>query len=564
MLSGSLTATQNNVAVTEGNENTAFYTNLGGGFNGIIRTISTQDDGRIIVGGDFSDLNGNTRNYLVRLNLDGTEDISFYSNLGSGFDAAVNTTAVQSDGKILVGGYFGLLNGNTRNYIVRLNDTEDTVFYENLGTGFNNYVYRIVIQSDGKILVGGNFTSLDGNTRNSLVRLNQDGTEDSTFYGNLGTGFNDAVEDIALQSDGKIVVVGGFSDLNGSTKNFIVRLNEDGTEDSDFYNNLGTGFNSGKAINVTIQPDGKILVGGDFNALNGITRKKLVRLYPDGLVDEDFYNNLGTSFDKAVYRTKVQPSGKILVGGAFRSLNGSTRNYIVQLNPDGTEDSAFYSALGIAFDSDVVTFNNDKILLVGGAFTDLNGNIRKGLVDLTHKITTLNNTSVTVSNAFNSTTGQFTIQGKTQILNTYKNDQPSGLEYAYPLPKSGVNGELAFWGGGTVTEGLLYFLDANFTWGLADASAAATSINMLAIAAGSGYAAQVGMLLRGHARFPGQASYTSVTSTGVPLFLSTTGGEFTETAPTGTGEIVRIIGYVQKSDNYQIYFCPDNTWVENI
>ena len=94
-----------------------------------------------------------------------------------------------------MGGSFSVLNGITRNCLVRLNNdgTEDTSFYTNLGTGFNqvaNSIYRISIQSDGKILVGGEFTTLNGITRNRLVRLNNDGTVDTSFYTNLGTGFN--------------------------------------------------------------------------------------------------------------------------------------------------------------------------------------------------------------------------------------------------------------------------------------------------------------------------------------------------------------------------------------
>ncbi|MCV5968609.1 delta-60 repeat domain-containing protein, partial [Lactococcus petauri] len=87
------------------------------------------------VGGRFNDLNGNARYYLVRLNSDGTEDTSFYTNLGSGFNDSVNTIAIQTDEKILIGGSFTELNGNIRNRLVRLNadGTEDTGFYTNLG-----------------------------------------------------------------------------------------------------------------------------------------------------------------------------------------------------------------------------------------------------------------------------------------------------------------------------------------------------------------------------------------------------------------------------------------------
>jgi hypothetical protein len=91
-------------------------------------------------------------------------------------------------------------------------------------------------------VVGGQFTSFNGNTRNYLVRLNSDGTEDTSFYTNLGTGFNDVVAGVIIQSDGKIIILGEFTLFNGNTRYEIIRLNSDGTEDTSFYTNLGTGF----------------------------------------------------------------------------------------------------------------------------------------------------------------------------------------------------------------------------------------------------------------------------------------------------------------------------------
>ncbi|MCC7443186.1 MAG: hypothetical protein IT285_16255 [Bdellovibrionales bacterium] len=107
--------------------------------------------------------------------------------------------------------------------------TEDTAFYTNLGTGFGSTVLAVVLQSDGKIVVGGSFTSLNGNTRNRLVRLNSDGTEDTAFYTNLGTGFSGGggvVDHAIVQSDGKALVGGDYTSLNGNTRNRLVRLEE--------------------------------------------------------------------------------------------------------------------------------------------------------------------------------------------------------------------------------------------------------------------------------------------------------------------------------------------------
>ena len=310
--------------------------------NDMVRTLSTQSDGKVIVGGSFNDYNGNGRNRLIRIYSSGMEDTTFYSNLTSvgntsGFGNDVYTTAIQSDGKILVGGRFTSLNGIGRNYLVRLNSdgTEDTTFYSNListgdNSGFNGEVNTIAIQSDGKILVRGIFSQLNGNTRNYLVRLNSDGTEDTTFYTNLiltgdNSGFNSNIKTITIQSDGKILVGGEFTTLNGNTRNYLVRLNSDGTEDTTFYSNLiSTGDNSGfngYVNTIAIQSDGKILVGGEFTTLNGdYNYQYLCRLNSGGTVDSTYIIQPTDS----VFAMTVEPSDILMVGGQFNTIKNGT------------------------------------------------------------------------------------------------------------------------------------------------------------------------------------------------------------------------------------------------
>jgi uncharacterized delta-60 repeat protein len=402
---------------TDGTEDTAFYTNLGTGFDNAVFTIAIQSDGKIIVGGQFTTLNNLGRRFFVVLSPSGVDEtpLSFYGNFG--FDSTAFTTAIQSDGKILVGGTFTALNGTTRNRLVRLNTdgTVDTAFYTNLGTGFNSNVNTIAIQPDDKILVGGQFTTLNGITRNRLVRLNTDGTVDTAFYTNLGTGFNSTVTTIAIQSDGKILVGGGFTTLNGVTRNRLVRLNADGTVDTAFYTNLGTGF--GKTVStIAIQTDGKILVGGGFLSLNGVARNRLVRLNADGTLDTAL--SIGTGFGNTVTTIAIQSDGKILVGGAFTTLNGVTRNRLVRLNADGTVDTAFYTNLGTGFGNTVTTIaiQSDGKILVGGTFTALNGITRNRLVRLNTDGTVDTAFSTNLGTGFDSTVNTIAIQSDGKIL----------------------------------------------------------------------------------------------------------------------------------------------------
>jgi uncharacterized delta-60 repeat protein len=372
----------------DGTEDIAFYTSLGTSFNNSVWRSVILPDESILIGGDFQTLDSVTRNRLVKLNEDLTVDTAFYTNLGTAFNSPVTVVVLQSDGKILVGGDFTTFNGNARNRLVRLNatGTEDTAFSTNVGTGFSggtNFVRSTVLQSDGKIIVGGDFTTFNGNTRNRLVRLNADGTEDTAFYTNLGTGFNNEVWNVTLQSDGKILASGAFTSLNGTTRNGLVRLNSDGTVDTAFYTNLGTGF--GSTVRPTVQQsDGKIIVGGDFTSFNSNTRNRLVRLNSDGTEDTAFYTNLGTGFSGTVWTLALESDGKIIAPGGFSTFNDNTRNSLVRLNADGTEDTAFYTNLGTGFGSIVwsATVQPNGGLLLGGLFTTFNENTRNRFVRL--------------------------------------------------------------------------------------------------------------------------------------------------------------------------------------
>jgi uncharacterized delta-60 repeat protein len=379
----------------DGREDFAFMANIGTGVpdSSTINVSAIQSDGKIILGGSFTSFNGNTRNYLLRLNADGTEDTSFYNNFTQtatssfGFNSVVRDIVLQPDGKILVVGSFTTLNGVTRQKLVRLNSdgTEDTSFYTNLGTSFvqSATLYAVALQSDGKILVGGSFTSFNSSTRNGLIRLNSDGTQDSSFYTNLGTGFSSVIAgrgvfDIDVQSDDKIIVSGSFSTLNGTARRKIVRLNSDGTVDTNFYTNLGSGFvdNTASDINRTvIQPDGKILIAGEFTSFNGTaTRLRLVRLNSDGTEDTAFAANIGGGFSGDTFGLALQSDGKILVSGGFTLFNNAstTRVAMVRLNADGTEDVGFYTNLGAGFAGNAAPVyisitSDNSILAIGGA-----------------------------------------------------------------------------------------------------------------------------------------------------------------------------------------------------
>jgi uncharacterized delta-60 repeat protein len=319
--------------------------NTGTGFSHSVSSIAIQSDGKILVGGSFTTFNGTTVGRIVRLNSDGTRDTTFTTNNGTGFNGVVEAIEIQSDGKIVVGGQFTTFNGTTVNYLTRLNSNGslDTDFDTATGAGFNYIVSAIKIQSDGKIVVGGYFTTFNETTTRYLTRLNSGGSLDTDFVTAAGTGFINTVFVVQIQSDGKILVGGGITSFNGTTVNRIARLNSDGSLDTDFTTNAGTGFTATLGVNdIGIQSDGKIVVGGNFTAFNGTTANNLVRLNSNGSLDTSFIGNDTPS--ASVQGVEIQSSGKIIIGGIFVTIGTTITDFIARLNSDGSLDEAFIVA----------------------------------------------------------------------------------------------------------------------------------------------------------------------------------------------------------------------------
>ncbi len=362
--------------------------NPGTGVNNSVKTIAVQSDGKILIGGNFTSYNETARNRLIRLNADGTLDATF--NLGAGVDNFVETIAIQSDGKIMIGGYFFSYNGTQRRRIARLNadGTLDITF--NPGSGADNYVESTTIQSDGKIIIGGVFNSYNLKGENYIARLNADGTLDATF--NPGTGANGYVRTTTIQSDGKIIIGGQFSSYNENGRNYIARLNTDGSLDSTFNSGTGTDF---WVTTTTIQGDGKIIIGGWFNSYNGTAINRIARLKVDGTLDTTFNSGMGA--DNYVSNITIQPDGKILIGGWFTSYNGTARNHIARLNANGTLDATFNPGTGANNYINTTAVQSDGKIIIGGVFTSYNGTERNRIARL--------NANGTLDVTFNPGTG---------------------------------------------------------------------------------------------------------------------------------------------------------------
>ncbi|MDB6028704.1 MAG: Ig family protein [Verrucomicrobiales bacterium] len=326
---------------------------------GSVYATALQRDGKMLVGGSFLAVTGQTRNGLARFNADGTLDTSF-NPLPNHY---VFSMIVQPDDKILVCGWFSSIGGQNRTYLARLmtNGIVETNFNANVvGGAATQGVYSMALRPNGKILIAGGFTSAGGQSRTNIAQLNVDGTLDTSFNPSA----NDLVYPLIVQPDGRVVVGGNFTNLCGVSRQHIGRLNEDGTLDVTF--NPGT---DNLPLCFALQPDAKILVGGSFTSMGGQSRTNLARLNADGTIDADFSPHASS----LVRSMSLQADGKIIVGGNFITLAGQTNRYIGRLLSNGTSDPTFVAGFFGNVGTPAVystMIQPDGKVLVGGDFYD--------------------------------------------------------------------------------------------------------------------------------------------------------------------------------------------------
>ncbi|MEI6605401.1 MAG: choice-of-anchor D domain-containing protein, partial [Verrucomicrobiota bacterium] len=336
-------------------------------------SMSLQPDAKILCGGDYG-YGGGGRHSLDRKNADGTLDVGFSASVGSTGDG-VYTSAVLPNGNSLIGGTFGSVNGGGPYFsLARLNAAGEPdpgfnpVIYAPpvMGQFPPGGVSSIAVQTDGKILIGGYFIQVNGVTHQFIARLNADGTLDDTFTPTLDY----TVYSIELQTDGKIVVAGLFSTVNGVNCQGLTRLNPDGTRDAGFDPLLDNTVETS-----AVQADGKILIAGSFSTVNGVPRQGIARLNADGTLDTGF--NPGTVEVASVAEIALQANGEMLIAGRFAAVGAVSRNGLARLHVDGSLDVAFNpnpsSWLNYPVDIRELVLQADGKILIGGIFNAVGG-----------------------------------------------------------------------------------------------------------------------------------------------------------------------------------------------
>ena len=359
---------------------------------GAVNAVALQSDGKIIVGGNISRYQappaGSATTSLKRLNADGTFDSGFNAFASTLADTQgqteVNKILVVAGDKMYVGGVFQSYESTSRSGIMRLNANGSLDSGFNFGGVSNSvafgvrFVLAIAEQADGKVLVGGAFNRMTSGSvfaAANLVRVDSLGARDTTFCNNVNVSLanSNAVQDLAVLPDGKILVAGALTKPGGGGTPLLVRLNADGTLDQSFTANWALEF--GDIDELLVLPDGRILIGGDFTFAGTTANLNFACLNAGGSVNTAFMANVGSGPNGWTGGELVlQPDGTILVGGIFNRWNGQPRASIARLNADGTLDAGLavppYSLVNGQYLTHSYSFalQPDGKLLMGGWF----------------------------------------------------------------------------------------------------------------------------------------------------------------------------------------------------
>jgi uncharacterized delta-60 repeat protein len=366
------------------------------GWPGMVYSLATQRDGKILIGGDFNGVGGKYRGGFARLNPNGSLDTSFKG----GVDGRVRSVAVQADGKILLGGDFGQCQGYARTSLARLNPdgSLDTAFNPKLVGGDNcvNQVNQVVPLSNGQIMIAGDIYNNLGDS--PVARLNSDGSLDASFFSNA-TQFS--IPGAKWPWGSRVAVVGSKYLIAGGYETdvmwgggFLARLTGSGALDTDFGPSntvpLHIQTTDGPVDDLLLQPDGKIVVSGFFSHIidgsGNLLRRAIARFSANGLLDTTFTPSLNppTGANTIIIKTMaLQPNGKILIEENFLNYFSDINfNYVgtqvARLNPNGSLDSNF--TLGYATNGWFYPGGGNSILrlpngkaLIGGCYSTYNG-----------------------------------------------------------------------------------------------------------------------------------------------------------------------------------------------
>ena len=325
------------------------------------RTVTTLEDHTLLIGGAYHD--SDTNGVLINIDQNGQEVQVFYQH--PEISGAVFHASQDSDGKILVVGDFTEWEGQSCAGVIRLSSNGEVDLSFGITPSYQGEIQQGIPMANGQVLLVGILTSFGGQPTNHLVTLNDSGA--IVNQGVIGTGCNKPVLGSLALSQNAFLVFGEMELYNGQSVGHVFKVDEFGT--------LDTGFDCGICANDHVTSavklaDGGLLIGGAFSCFNGTLRKGLVKITQNGEVDQQF--DVGSGADGKVYAIHVLPNGNIAVAGNFQRFNGYQSPGLVVISQSGEIVTSFN--VGSGFDGPVLSLSSIKNnLVVGGQFSRYQG-----------------------------------------------------------------------------------------------------------------------------------------------------------------------------------------------
>lgn len=342
--------------------------------NGVVNFVEILDDQKILIAGDFTSVDGQSRLKIARLNSDGSLDTSFDANWVYASSDLNNTTVkaitVQANGKVLISGSFARSGTNVPDKILRLNadgssDTSLTSTPLIEGINFGKGILKVQPLPNGKFMACGYFSLVNGNQKSNLARFNSDGSFDSTFTNTI----NGTCYDVEVQPDSKYLVAGTFTTVNGNEREGLVRFNSDDSVDTNFTAwSINSNFYPDQYKGIELQADGTMHVFHDH-----LTNGLLLRLNADGSLKTQYLAKVDTP-SGMTGDIEVLPNGKVFaIGDYFAAGSTDTQgDYFNRFTPDGRHDGSLrIDFFGAYQGTRAVEIAADEKVIVGGSFTSI-------------------------------------------------------------------------------------------------------------------------------------------------------------------------------------------------
>lgn len=340
--------------------------------DGFVRTTAAQADGSILIGGSFTAVNGLARNNIARIRPDGSVDQEWNPAPNS----SVEAITLDALGNIYVGGYFTNIGGMSRSRLAKITPNATATVDLAWLHSADREVLTIVASPGGELIVGGNFTTIDGVARNRIAKFATAGIGELDMTWNPSA--SSTVHTVVLDTTGSSIYVGGaFTSIGGLARNRLAKLSlasSTGSVDPTWNPNANE-----RVYSLALNTAGDIFAGGQFSSIGGQLRFRIAKLSGGGTGAVDPVWNPAASTNSVVSEVWSDGGGWVYAGGTFTSIGGSPRTYLARLSETGAGlvDADWAPVL----DSSVATFarGSGDSVYVGGQFSSIDGQLRKGI-----------------------------------------------------------------------------------------------------------------------------------------------------------------------------------------